>query len=213
MSCALLALAVHVDRQPGVGPAGRVGGDKDPAVVGGEGTEALRRAGDRLKRPRRWFAVRFSFDEVLPGPTGYSSFTSSQLAEPPVGFCETAMVPSLPPTATQSDSLGHEIPESPICTGSFSEFRIGANWRIVHVEAVAGPAAARIANRTRAQAAATRAKTEIRAFLCGDGEGAGVIKRFWRKRARSQPDWSSATRRLIIESPQCERRASNTGGC
>jgi hypothetical protein len=34
---------------------------------------------------------------------------------------------SLPPTATHSDSLGHETPDSPICTGSPSEFEIGAN--------------------------------------------------------------------------------------
>ena len=81
------------------------------------------------------------------------------------------MVPSLPPTATHSDSLGHEIPESPICTGSFSEFRIGASWRSVHFEADAVPGAAIIAKTAIAQQLAMTTPFAGRSLLSRVGTG------------------------------------------
>ncbi len=67
VSRAFLFLGVHVHSRPGAGSAGRIGGYEDPAVICGEGAEALRRAGDGLERPRGRFAVRFSFGAGLAG--------------------------------------------------------------------------------------------------------------------------------------------------
>src|SRR6478752_4999940 len=85
--------------------------------------------------------------QVLPGPTGYSSLVMCQLPTPPVGFCEKAIVRCRPPTATQSESVGHEIPEIPNCTGRFSEFRSGGSCRSVHCAAPAGAATTTIVKR------------------------------------------------------------------